>query len=514
MRTSAENNKRIALNTIFLYVRMFVIMIVTLYTTRVVLQVLGVVDYGIYNVVGGVVSMLSFLNTSMANGFQRFLNVKLGQGNMEDVNDVFKSSLTIQMVLIAIIVLLGETLGVWFLDTQMNIPINRQQAAYYVFQFTLLTFVFTMFQAPFTAVLIAFENMKFYAYLSILEACIKLLIVYFLMLFSYDKLVLYSILVSFVACAVLLAYVLYCRKYFPFMSFRFSFNKETITRISAFSGWNTFGSLAHLLEGQGVNILLNIFFGPVVNAARGIAFQVLSGLNSFVLNIHIAARPQVIKSYSVGDTDRMWYLTYQVSRFLFYLMLLLSLPLFMEIDFILSLWLGSDSVTEYTVAFVRIIILTGLCNVFANPITTVVHATGKMKTFQIVCSLVIVCVIPVSYIFLENGCTAETVMVISLIFTILVHVVRLFMLKRILTFSIHSYVRNVLLRSFKVLLGASLLSFFVYWIIGSHSSWMSCLLIAIYGGIVLLCIYVFGLSANEASLITEKIKRLTYKMKL
>ena len=321
MRTSAENNKRIALNTIFLYVRMFVIMIVTLYTTRVVLQVLGVVDYGIYNVVGGVVSMLSFLNTSMANGFQRFLNVKLGQGNMEDVNDVFKSSLTIQMVLIAIIVLLGETLGVWFLDTQMNIPINRQQAAYYVFQFTLLTFVFTMFQAPFTAVLIAFENMKFYAYLSILEACIKLLIVYFLMLFSYDKLVLYSILVSFVACAVLLAYVLYCRKYFPFMSFRFSFNKETITRISAFSGWNTFGSLAHLLEGQGVNILLNIFFGPVVNAARGIAFQVLSGLNSFVLNIHIAARPQVIKSYSVGDTDRMWYLTYQVSRFLFYLML-------------------------------------------------------------------------------------------------------------------------------------------------------------------------------------------------
>lgn len=513
MRTSAENNKRIALNTIFLYVRMFVIMIVTLYTTRVVLQVLGVVDYGIYNVVGGVVSMFSFLNASMANGFQRFLNVKMGQGNMEDVNDVFKSSLTIQIALIGIVVLLGETLGVWFLETQMNIPVDRQQAAYYVFQFTLLTFVFTMLQAPFTAVLIAFENMKFYAYLSIFEACFKLLIVYFLMLFSYDKLVLYSILVSFVACAVLLAYVLYCRRHFSFLSFRFSSNKDTITRISAFSGWNTFGSLAHLLEGQGVNILLNIYFGPVVNAARGIAFQVLSGLNSFVLNIHIAARPQVIKSYSVGDTDRMWYLTYQVSRFLFYLMLLLSLPLFMEIEFVLSLWLGSEGVTEYTVAFVRIIILTGLCNVFANPITTVVHATGKMKAFQIVCSSVIVCVIPISYVFLENGCTAETVMIISLILTILVHIVRLFMLKRILAFSILAYVRNVMFTSGKVLSSASLLSLFVYWIVGLHSSWMSCLLIAIYGGIVLLCIYMLGLSPNEKSLIIGKMKQLVCRLK-
>ena len=492
---------------------MFVIMIVTLYTTRVVLQVLGVVDYGIYNVVGGVVSMFSFLNTSMANGFQRFLNVKLGLGNMKEVNDVFRSSLTIQIILIVVVVLLGETLGVWFLETQMNIPVDRQQAAYYVFQFTLLAFVFTMLQAPFTAVLIAFENMKFYAYLSIFEACFKLLIVYFLMLFTFDKLILYSILVSVVTCAVLLAYALYCKKNFPFLSFTFSSNKDMIARISTFSGWNTFGSLAHLLEGQGVNILLNIYFGPVVNAARGIAFQVLAGLNSFVLNIHVAARPQVIKSYSIGDVNRMWHLTYQVSRFLFYLMLLLSLPLFMEIEFVLSLWLGSGGVTEYTVVFVRIIILTGLCNVFANPITTVVHATGKMKAFQLVCSLVIVCVIPISYIFLENGCSAETVMVVSLFLTILVHIVRLFMLKLILAFSILEYVRKVLLTSGKVFLVTSLFSLLVFWISGSHSPWMSCLLIIIYGVITLLCIYMFGLSFNEKALLVEKIKKVVYRQK-
>ena len=495
MSNLGSDNKRIAINTIFLYIRMFVILIVTFYTTRVILQTLGVVDYGIFNVIGGVVSMLSFVNASMANGFQRFLNIELGIGNIEGVKKVFTSSFTVQVLLILIIVLLGETIGVWFLKTQMNIPTDRMNAAYYVFQFALLTFTLSMLQVPFTAVIIAFEDMRFYACICVIEALFKLFAVYILLYSPYDKLIFYSILISIIVFFILLIYVVSCFVKYTFLSIKLSVNKDVISRMLIFSGWNTFGSTAHLLEGQGINILLNIFFGPVVNAARGIAFQVQSGLNSFVTNLHMAARPQIIQSYSNHNMERMWFLTYQISRFSFFLMLLLTLPFFLEAKYILNIWLGE--VTEYTVSFTRIVVLTGLFNVFATPITTIVHATGKMRNFQLVCSLVIMSVVPISYFFLKCNYSPNSVMIAGFVITILVQIVRLFLLKTIICFSIWDYCRNVLNPVFKVMIMSFILSFFVYFLVGNNTIIIRFLLIIIYCVILVFCIYSLGLSKNE-----------------
>jgi O-antigen/teichoic acid export membrane protein len=479
-------------------------MIVTFYTTRVILQTLGVVDFGIFNVVGGVVSMLSFINASLANGFQRFMNIELGTGNIEGMEKVFVSSLAVQVFLIFVIVLLGETIGVWFLKNQMNIPIERADASFYVFQFTLLTFIFTMLQIPFTSMVIAFEDMKFYAYLSIFDAFSRLFIVYILSYASYDKMIFYSILISLVSLLTLLVYMVYCAVKYACLSMKFHVDKNIVLKISVFSGWNTFGSTAHLLEGQGINILLNIYFGPVVNAARGIAFQVLSGLNSFITNLHIAARPQIIQSYSVQNITRMWFLTFQISKFSFFLMLLLSLPFFIEIKNVLSLWLGKG-ITEHTVSFTRIVILTGLLNVFATPITTIVHATGKMQKFQVINSLVIMSVIPISYCLLENGCFPETVMILGLVITVLVQVVRLLLLKSIISFSMKDYTRYVVLPALKVFCVSASLSFFIYWLVDDDTVIIRCLLMIAYAVVIVVGIYSVGLNNNEKSILKENI---------
>lgn len=326
------NNKRIAKNTLFLYFRMLLIMLVTLYTSRVVLKSLGVEDFGIYNVVGGFVSMLSFLNTSIANGFQRFFNFELGKERIGTVKRMFSVSLSIQIGLSLLILLLAETVGLWFLNASMNIPSDRIVAANWVYQCSVLMLIITLFRAPYDAIIIANEKMDFYAYIGICEVVFKFLIAYVLVKVPYDVLVSYAILMAFVTIGIFICYVFFVHARFAYLHFVPIIDKGLMRQMLGFSGWNVIGSLAHLMKGQGVNIVLNVFFGPVVNAARGIAFQIQSGVTVFVGNFQLAARPQMIKSYAAGDVSGLISLFYRISRFSFLLLWLIILPLLFKIN--------------------------------------------------------------------------------------------------------------------------------------------------------------------------------------
>lgn len=503
-----RNSKRIAKNTLLLYVRLFIVIIVSLYTSRIVLNVLGVVDYGIYNVVGGVVVMLAFLNTSMATGIQRFLSFELGKDNKEKLKDVFRTALSIQLVLAGLIVVLGETVGLWFLNNKMTIPADRLISANWVYQLSILSFVFIIFQSPFNAVIIAHEKMNFYAYISILETILKLLVVFLIGISPIDKLITYALLLSVVTFVILVMYFFYAKKKFQEVDLVFSFKSEMLISMTSFSGWNILGSLSYSMKSQGINILLNMFFGPVVNAARGLSFQVFTAINGFVTNFQIAFRPQMIKSYAQGDIDYVIKMLYFVSKLSFFLIYVISLPVLLETDMILKIWLG-DNIPPYTSMFTRLVILTGIVDAFATPFSTVVHATGKVKWFQIVTSSIMIFVIPVSYIFLKIGFPPEFPLIIALLFTVFVQLVRILFVKRLIAFSVLQYVRHVVIPTLIIFVIAPLLPLTLHIIY--ESSYVRMFLTIIMSVIsTTIVTYIFGLNKREKADYTEKVKSWFY----
>ena len=499
------NNKRIAKNTLFLYFRMLLIMLVTLYISRVVLKALGVEDFGIYNVVGGFVSMLSFLNTSIANGFQRFFNFELGKERIGTVKRMFSVSLSIQIGLSLLILLLAETVGLWFLNTLMNIPSNRIVAANWIYQCSVLMLIITLFRAPYDAIIIANEKMDFYAYIGICEVVFKFLIAYFLVKVPYDLLVSYAILMAFVTIGIFICYMFFTHVRFAYLHFVPIVDKGLMRQMLGFSGWNVIGSLAHLMKGQGVNIVLNIFFGPVVNAARGIAFQIQSGVTVFVGNFQLAARPQMIKSYAAGDISGLISLFYRISRFSFLLLWLIILPLLFKIDFILSLWLGED-VPPLSALFSILSLLIALTESFASPLTTIVHATGRMKKFQTICSSIILSIVPLSYIILKMEFQPESVMYVSLFVLIIVHGVRLYLLKELIAYSVREYVICVLFPCMKVVVFTLLLAYFVnYHSPNLSMSVIQMLLTLLFTGII---VFFVGLNVQERSAAFQLVRKL------
>jgi O-antigen/teichoic acid export membrane protein len=485
-------------------------MMVALYTSRVVLKTLGITDYGIYNVVGGIVSMLAFLNGSMANGIQRFLNFEIGSNNKTKLNIVFSTSIIIQLALIVLIVLLAETIGLWFLNNKMIIPVDRINSANWAYQLSILVFIVSIYQVPYTAIIIAYEKMNIYAYISIIDVFLKLGIVFMLDFFYYDKLILYSILILGVCIIDCSIYILYCSRNFNEIRFRFRFKKTIFRSMLSFSGWNIFGTTAHLMKSQGINILLNLFFGPAINAARAVAHQVFATLNSFTSNIMMAAKPQMIKSYAQNDIAYLISLLYRVSKFSFFLLIFLSLPVLIEIDRILLIWLG-DNVPQYTSLFTRLIILTALVEVFASPITTVVHATGKMKKFQTICSSIILLIIPVSYLFLKSGFSPETPMVVSLVICILVHGVRIYLLRQLIPFSGRDYISEVILPALKVSILASICPLLLYFNMESNLYRLIYMffICTVSTGLI---IYFVGLKNNERIMINMKIKTIYHRI--
>ena len=460
MQNQSANNKRIAKNTLLLYVRMLFGMLVSLYTSRVILQTLGVEDYGVYNVVGGVISMFTFLNSAMSSATSRYITFEIGKGNMEQLKKVFSTSLQIHAIIALLIVILGETVGLWFLMNELVIPDGRMDAAMWVYQCSVVTAVVNIMSVPYNADIIAHEKMSAFAYISVLEIILKLAIVYLLVVLPFDKLKVYAVLVLMVGLLIRYIYTRYCHKHFEESHYIHRIDKALLKEMSSFAGWSFWGNLAAILYTQGLNMMLNIFFGPVVNAARGIATQIQGVVQQFVANFQMALNPQITKTYASGELDKMHSLMFRSARFSFMLMFFLSLPIMLETSYILTLWLGI--VPENTVIFARIIIAISLIYTIANPCVIANQATGKVKVYQAVVGGLLLLILPISYIVLKMGAPAYSVFIVHFCVESVAQFARMYMLRNMIDLPLLSYVKNIYLPIMGVVLLSVVLPMLVY----------------------------------------------------
>jgi len=508
MNDQSENTKRIAKNTLMLYFRMLLIMGVSLYTVRIVLNTLGVVDYGIYNVVGGVVTMFSFLSGTMASASQRFFAFELGRKNHEKLKKTFSMTMTIYTMIAVVILLLAETVGLWFLNTQMTIPLVRMEAANWIYQFSIFSFMMTMFTIPYDAAIIAHERMNVYAWVSIVEVLLKLFIVYLLVIFSFDKLKLYGILIFGVTTLVTLIYRTYCKRKFEECKFSFYWDTKLFKEIAFYSGWNLFGALAGVFNNNGINIILNIFFGPIVNTARGIAYQVNSSINQFVQNFMIATRPQITKYYASGEKEQMMRLVFQSSKFSFLLLFVLTMPVLLETNYIFTIWL--KIVPENVVLFTRLIIISTLIDSLSYSLQTAAQATGKIKIYQSVVGGVMLLNLPFAYLLLKLGYAPQIVFYLAILNSVLTLFLRLFMLNKMVDLSISSFIIQVIIPSLLVTIVAYIPPFLIYQ--RTAESFLGFLSVALTGFITsIITLYLLGLSKKERSFAKQSIINIRKK---
>lgn len=436
-----EGKRRIAKNTMLLYVRMLFMMIVSLYTSRIVLKVLGVDDFGLYNVVGGVVSMFSLISGSLSSSISRFLTFELGKGDAVQLRKIFSTSINIQLIISLIILVLSEVIGVWFLNTQMTIPEERLEAANWVLQCSIFTFIINLISIPYNALIIAYERMKVFAYISILEVSLKLTVVFLLMIAPFDKLKAYACLLLGVSLMIRFIYGLYCKRNIPDCKYVRVYDKTLLGSMIKFAGWNTIGVSSAVLKDQGVNIVINLFCGPAVNAARAISVQVNTAVNSFITNFMTALNPQITKSYAAKDFQYMKNLMQQGTRLSFYMLLLLSVPILIETETILSLWL--TVVPEHTILFVRLILILAMCESLSGTLITAMLATGNIRNYQIVVGGLQLLNFPLSYVALKIGLAPEFTMVIAIVISIINLFVRLLFLQKMIGLSARHYLKAV-----------------------------------------------------------------------
>lgn len=440
----SHDTKRIAKNTLAMYIRMAVTMVVGLYTSRVILNVLGVEDYGTYNVVGGVVSMFSLLTASMSASISRYLTFSLGKGDRDELRRVFSVSLEVQLFLAVVIVLAVEAVGVWFLNTQMKIPPDRLVAANWVMQCSLVSFVVGLLMVPYNASIISHERMNIYAYISIWDAVMKLVIVYALYVSPFDKLKSYAVLLLVVSTLTTSFYWLYCKRHFEECRFRVVRDKRLLKEMISFAGWGMIGDGAWILNTEGVNILINMFFGVVLNAARGIATTVDNMVQNFVRNFMVALNPQIVKSYAAGDFDYMHRLIFMGSKYSYFLMLFFFIPISLETRTILTLWL--KIVPDYAVAFTRLTLMSTMCLTLGNTMIPAVQATGKIRNYTIVMGLMALANFPLTWIAFALGASPILAYVIYFLIFFSMVFVRLYVVKGLIHLSVRAYVKNVLLR--------------------------------------------------------------------
>ncbi len=505
---SSENTKRIAKNTAMLYFRMLFTMLVTLYTSRVILNTLGVQDYGIYNIVGGVVYLFSVLSGSIGSATQRFLSFEIGRKDFEQLRKVFSLTVTIHVILALIIFALAETIGLWFLITQINIPSERIDAAQWVYQFSVFSFVLTILQIPYNASIIAHEDMKVYAYVSFLDVSLKLLVVFILSWLSFDKLKLYAGLLFVTFFIITFVYNRYCKRKFQEWKYSFYWNKTLFDTLMSYAGWNLFGAMAVVISNQGINILLNTFFGPVVNAARGIAYQVQGAVNSFVTNFQMAVNPQIVKSYASGDKSYMMKLIFQSSKYSFFLLFLLSLPILIETETILKIWL--IIVPEFTVIFCRLVIVVALIDSFSGSLIASSGATGRVKKYQMVVGTILMLNLPISYVLLKIGYVPQVTMYISIMISCVALASRLYMLKSMINISIRAFFKNVIAIVIPIVTISSILPLGVRYYM--QPGWERLIFICILSIFsVFISIYSLGLQNDERLFLKEKFKKLLLK---
>lgn len=509
MTDTSANNNQIAKNTLLLYVRMFFMLLISLYTSRVVLSTLGIVDYGINNVVGGVITMLGFLTSSLSIASSRYITYNLGKGDMAVLKKTFGNILSIHFILAAIVLVVGETLGLWFMSTQLQIPPEREIAAMWVYQFSILSFILAVISVPYNATIIAHEKMSAFAYISIADAILKLLIVYLLVIIPYDKLIIYVILYFCIQAFDRIIYGIYCSRHFEETHTRLRYDGSLFREIFAFAGWTMNGNLAVIGYTQGLNILLNIFLGPTVNAARGIAVQVQSVCQQFCNNFQMAINPQLTKNYAQGDLDNMHRLLVKSSKFSFYILFFIVLPLMFKAEFILKLWLGI--VPEHTVTFLRLMLIIGLLYTLSNPINVSVHATGNLKKFQLVEGTMLLTILPIAYILLKFfGIRPEYVFVVHIAVELCTQYARLRIVLPMISMKLGDYVRSVL----KPIAFVVFLSPWLPYItdITVHGQWSSFFIVCIMCVLCISgCVYLIGCTVSERMFIKRKLSGILIK---
>ncbi len=510
MSNQSANNKRIAKNTLMLYFRMLLMMVVNLYTSRVVLQVLGVEDYGIYNVVGGVIGLFGIISGSLSTATQRFITFGLGRNDMKYLNRVFSTSINIHIVMCVLIVVLAETIGLWFLNNEMQIPNERVNAAFWVYQCAVISAVIMIMSVPYNATIIAHEKMGAFALISLLDAFLKLGIVYLLYIFQVDKLILYSVLLVLIQLCIRSCYTIYCKRHFVETKIRWVYDIVLIKEMGTFSVWSLWGNAACVSYTQGLNILLNIFFTPTVNAARGIAVQVQSAINQFVSNFQTALNPQITKSYASGDISYMHNLIFRSARFSFFMLLVLSMPILIETEVILQLWL--TVVPPNTVVFLRLILLTTWINSIANPLIISVKATGRIRQYETTVGFLMLLILPVSYICLRLGYPPYSVFIVHLCMECVAQMARILITKNMIGFSLISFLRNVLYRILLVTIVSLIFPICIYFLIDKS---ITSFLFVCFSAVLSSCIsiYLFGLTKYERMLIVNKITSLLYQIK-
>mgnify|MGYP006988848411 CR=1 FL=1 len=507
MPENSSSNKRIAQNTILLYMRMIFLMIVGLYTSRVVLRELGVDDYGIYNVVGGVVAMFSLLSGSMTTAISRFITFELGRGDKAKLTSIFSSSITVQLILSGIILLIAETVGLWFLNNKMVIPADRMTAANWCYQLSLITFVVNLVSVPYNATIIAHERMSAFAYISIFEGLGKLGIAFLIVWSPFDKLIYYAILIALLAILVRFIYGRYCKKNFEEAHYNFKFDKEVVGPIFSFAGWNLFGAGSNVLRNQGVDILLNMYFGVAVNAAKGLCNQVQSAVYQFVTNFQMAINPQLTIAIAQKDYHRNHSLVIQGSRFSFYLLSLFSIPFIIETDGILGLWLGD--VPQYSSEFVRWTFIYLQFDCLSRFMINSVLAYGRIRNYQIVVGVAKLLVFPIAWLVLYLGGSPVTGVIVNVGIEICCIGIRLFFNKRYTQLPVIKFVKEAIIHCwmvFLIILGvAFLIKHFISpnYIIGI----VVCLILSPVG------IWILGLNGSERRLLIEKALVLTAKFK-
>ena len=497
---STINKKRILKNTGYLYLRMLLTIIVGLYASRVLLEKLGFEDYGIYYVVGGVIILFSFLSAALNSATQRFLSVELGRNNTERLSKVFGTSIYIYILLAVMVFVLAETVGLWFLNSQMNFPERRMKAVNWVYQITIITFILNTLRTPYNAGIISYERMSFYALTSIFEAVTKLLIIYLIDKSHIDKLIFYAILVMAVSFVLLIWSVLYCHKYFPYFRFIKNADKSCFKEMFSFSGWSLFGSFASVGASQGTNILLNIFCGVLINAGMGIANQVTNVVNQFVSNFQVAFQPQIVKGYSNNEIENVKKMVYLTSRMSFYLLFVISIPFFINADYILKLWL--NDVPDYASAFTSYMLLSLLMETVSAPLYITVQATGKIKSYQIIVSILLLSNLAIGYILLKSGLNPISVVIVRCVITLVLLIYRVIVASKILNFNVFNYVKVVIIKLVIVSVTAYLFSYNLpKMIIIPQFIYIACTSIT-----TLLIIFLIGLSRSEKNILYNMIR--------
>lgn len=509
MTDTSQNNKRIAKNTLLLYIRMLLTMVVSLYTSRVILKTLGVEDYGIYNVVGGVVAMFNILSGSLSSAISRFITFELGKNDFEKLKRVFSSSVTIQIILAIAVAIIAEIAGIWFINEKMNIASDRLIEANWVFHFSILTFAINLISVPYNAAIVAHEKMSAFAYISIIETVGKLLVAYLIIISPIDRLVFYGLLMLLVAILVRSSYSFYCRRNFKECHYYFIWDKKLLKQMFGFAGWNFIGSSSALLRDQGGNILLNLFFGTTINAARGIANQVFTAIYSFASNFMTALNPQITKSYAAGNYDYMTMLVYRGSRFACYLLFIISLPVIINTEYILNLWL--DIVPDKTVIFVRLMLIFALSEAVSKPMITAQLASGNIRNYQLVVGGIQLLNLPVSYIVFQCNGKAETLFIVAIIISQLCLASRLYMLKKIIAFSVKRFLKEVYLNVIKVFIFAVIVPVCFSFLL-KENIWGFLLSLIITVSSSVISIFYIGCNKLERQYIVEKIRIIIKKI--